>query len=388
MRTNGRSVLLASALVILAPALSATPAMAAAFQHAESYVLPGTETIHDDLYAGGKTLDIQGTVDGDLVVAGQSVLISGDVTGDVIAAAREVSISGHVGGTVRAAGNNITVSGTVGHDVLAACGTLVVGSGAKVGRDVLAGAGTSSFAGQIDRDVRVGSGSATFSGSVGGVVYAHAKSVSLGQGAVLEKDLFVTSRNDVVKAAGATVRGRIERRVPVEHERRRGVGGPVAGWFRGLIGFLIFGGLLHLLLAGAERHAGETLGRSPWASFGLGILLAFAVPCAAGVLFVLGVMVGGWWIGLGALPIYLFLLATGYVIAASRVGALVLSRSGRSAPAYGWSLLLGLVLVGLVAAIPVLGWMVGWTVALFGVGALGLAWYRSRAGAPAAAPTT
>jgi cytoskeletal protein CcmA (bactofilin family) len=385
----GKNVLLASALVILAVTFSATRASAAAFQHAENYVLPGTETIHDDLYAGGKTLDIQGTVDGDLVVAGQSVLISGDVTGDVIAAAREISISGHVGGTVRAAGNNITVSGTVAHDVLAGCGTLVIGQGARVGRDVLAGAGTSSFAGRIDRDVRAGSGSMTFSGSVGGVVYAHAKSVSLGQGAVLEKDLLVTSRNDVVKAPGATVRGRIERRVPAEHvEHRSGFGGPVAGWIRGLIGFLIFGGLLHLLLAGAERHAGETLGRSPWGSFGLGILLAFAVPCAALVLFILGVMVGGWWIGLGALPVYLFLLATGYVIAASRVGAMVLTRSGRTAPAYGWSLLLGLVLVGLVAAIPVLGWMVGWTVALFGVGALGLAWYRSRAAAPSAAPTT
>jgi cytoskeletal protein CcmA (bactofilin family) len=384
MRTNSRNTLLASAFVILASALSVNSALAAAFQHAESYVLPGTETIHDDLYAGGKTLDIQGTVDGDLVVAGQSVLISGDVTGDVIAAAREISISGHVGGTVRAAGNNITVSGTVGHDVLAACGTLVVGSGARVGRDVLAGAGTSSFAGQIDRDVRVGSGSATFSGSVGGVVYAHATSVSLGQSAVLEKDLFVTSKNDVVKAPGATVRGRIERHVPVEREHRRAFGGPVAGWIRGLIGFLIFGGLLHLLLAGAERRAGETLGRSPLASFGLGILLAFAVPCAALALFILGVMVGGWWIGLGALPVYLLLLATGYVIAAGRVGALVLSRTGRGSPAYGWSLLLGLFLVGLVAAIPVLGWMVGWAVALFGVGALGLAWYRGRAAAPSA----
>jgi hypothetical protein len=220
-------------------------------------------------------------------------------------------------------------------------------------------------------------------------VYAHAKSVSLGQGAVLEKDLFVTSRNDVVKAPGATVHGRIERRIPVEqHEHRRGFGGPVAGWIRGLIGFLIFGGLLHLLLAGAERRAGEALGRSPWASFGLGILLAFAVPCAALVLFILGVMVGGWWIGLGALPVYFFLLATGYVIAASRVGAMVLSRTGQGSPAYGWSLLLGLVLVGLVAAIPVLGWTLGWTVAMFGVGALGLAWYRGRAAVPSAPAAT
>ena len=391
MRTNSGYALLAFALLVLAPTLSATSAAAATFRHADSYVLPGPETVHDDLYAAGKTLDIQGTVDGDLVVAGQSVLISGDVTGDVIAAAREITVSGHVGGTVRAAGNNITVSGTVSHDVLVGCGTLVIGSEARIGRDVLAGAGTSSFAGRIDRDVRAASGSMTFSGSVGGTVYARAKSVSLTEGAVLEKDLLVTSRGEVVRAPGATVRGRVERRVPVEREHRRafgGFGGPVAGWIRGLIGFLMFGALLRLLVGGAARQAGEIVGRSPWQSFGLGILLAFALPCAAGVLFILGVMIGGWWIGLGAIPIYLLLLATGYVIAASRVGAAVLTRSGRGgSPAYGWSLLLGLVLVGLVAAIPVLGWMLGWAVALFGVGALALAWYRSRAG-HTAAPTT
>ena len=115
------------------------------------------------------------------------------------------------------------------------------------------------------------------------------------------------------------------------------------------------------------------------------------MPCAAAVLFILGVMIGGWWIGLGVIPVYFFLLATGYVIAASRVGAAVLSRSGRGSAAHGWSLLLGLVLVGLVTAIPVLGWTVGWTVAVFGVGALALAWYRARrpaASAPATIPTT
>jgi len=197
----------------------------------------------------------------------------------------------------------------------------------------------------------------------------------------------VTSPNEVVRASGATVRGRVERRVPAEHEHRRAFGGPVAGWVRGLIGFLIFGALLYLLFAGTERRAAEILSRSPWASLGLGALLALALPAAAGVLFILGVMIGGWWIGLGAIPIYFFLLATGYVIAAVRVGAMVLNRTGRPSPAYGWSLLLGLVLVGLVAAIPFLGWMVGCAVALFGVGALVLAWYRARRTAPPL-PTT
>jgi len=386
MRAIPSSAWLVFGLLFLFLTLFAAPAGAAAFRHAENLILPETETIHDDLYAFGKIADVQGTVDGDLVIAGQTVTISGTVTGDVIAAVRDLAISGHVGGTVRAAGSSVTVSGTVGHDVVVGGGNLVIGPNARVGRDVLAGAGAGSFSGRIDRDVRIGGGSATFSGSVGGTVYARAKDVSLTDGAVLEHDLLYTSRNEVTKAAGARVAGRIERKVPTEQGQGKKLGLGALGWVRGLIGFLIFGALLHLLFAGAGARATETVRRAPLPSLGLGILLSFGVPCAAAALLIVGVMVGGWWIALGALVLYLLVLAAGYVTVANYVGVLVLQRGGR-APAYGWSLLTGLVLVGLVAAIPFLGWLLGWTAALLGVGALAIAWYSNRAKGISAATT-
>jgi hypothetical protein len=306
------------------------------------------------------------------------------VTGDVLAAAREIIISGHVGGTVRVTGSNVTVSGAVAHDLLAGCGNLVVGTQATIGRDVLAGAGSSSFSGRIDRDVRVGSGTATFSGSVGGTVYARAKEVHLTESADLERDLFYTSKNEVTRAAGAKVAGQVQRKVPKESERGNQFGRGAVGWVRGLIGFLIFGVLLHLLFASAGARATETLRRSPLASLGLGLLISCGVPCAAAALFVVGVLVGGWWIALGALAVYVLLLAAGYVMAANAVGTLVLARGGKS-PAFGLSLLTGLVILGIVALIPFLGWLLGWGAALLGVGALAIAWYGSR---PKAVPAT
>ena len=373
-------------LLVLAAFLGTASAHAATFGHSDNYILPGAQTLHDDLYAAGKTVDIQGTVDGDLVVGGQTVLISGVVTGDVIAAARELTVSGRIGGTVRAAGNNVTMNGPVGHDVVVACGTFVLGPSGRAGRDALVGAGTASFGGRVDRDVRVGAGSAAFSGPVGGVVYARSKTITLLDGAVLEKDLLVTSRNDVTRAPGAIVRGRVERHMPPAEPSTRRAGGAAVGWVRGLIGFLLFGALLQLLIAGSGATGSRTLASSPLASLGLGVLVAFAVPCAAAFLFVVGVMVGGWWIALGAIVLYFFALAAGYVVASVAVGSLLLARSGKAAPAYGWSLALGLFLVGLITAIPFLGKLVGWTAAVFGVGALALAWYRAwRASRPAAA---
>jgi hypothetical protein len=374
-------------LSMILPLLLASHARGATFGRADNYILPGAQTLHDDLYAAGKTVDIQGTVDGDLVVGGQTVLISGVVTGDVIAAARELTISGRIGGTLRAAGNNVTMNGPVGHDVVVGCGTFVVGPSGQVGRDALVGAGSASFGGRVDRDVRVGAGSATFSAPVGGVVYARSKTIALLDGAVLEKDLLYTSRNDATRAQGAIVRGRVERRTPPAEPSARRAGGAAVGWVRGLIGFLLFGALLQLLIAGSGATGSRTLASSPLASLGLGALVAFAVPCAAAFLFVVGVMVGGWWIALGAIVLYFLALAAGYVVASVAVGSLLLARSGNAAPAYGWSLALGLFLVGLITAIPVLGKIVGWTAAVFGVGALALVWYRAwRASRPAASP--
>jgi hypothetical protein len=375
------------ALGLLALALGgASPrdASAAVFRHSKNFVLPGAETIHDDLYVAGTSVDIQGTVDGDLIVGGQTITIGGTVTGDVIAAGRDLTISGSVGGTVRAAGNAVTVDGTVGHDVLVGCGTMVIGPHATIGRDVLGGAGTSSFGGRIARDVRVGSGSASFSGFVGGVVYARAKELRLNDGAVLEQDLFYTSRNELAKSSGAVVKGRVERHLPThELEHRRRFGGGVIGWFQGLVGFAILGALFYLVFANASPRTLEALGKAPWASLGLGLLLAFGFPCAAAFLFILGLIFGGWWIALGGIALYFFALALGYVVSATYVGRWLLGRAGRGGAAFGWALLAGLVALGLVTAIPFLGHLLGFTATLFGLGALAMAWYQARRGAPA-----
>jgi cytoskeletal protein CcmA (bactofilin family) len=355
-------------------------ASAAAFRHAKNFVLAGTETVHDDLYAAGTVVDIQGTVDGDLVAAGQTILIGGDVTGDVIAAARDVTISGKVGGTIRATGSVITISGAVGHDVVVGCGTLVVGQDATIGRDVLAGSKDASFGGRITRDVRAGAKSATFSGKVGGMVYAHAQEIQLAEGAVLEQDLIYTSKSPVVKAEGAIVRGRVEQRVPEEHEGRKGpfAGSPVIGWLKGLIGLTIFGFLFFALFSGAGRRTLDALARAPWPSLGVGTLIAFGVPFAAMFFFLFGIFFGGWWIGLGVLVLYFFALALGYVASATLVGRWLLARAGRGAAAFGWALTAGLAVVGLATAIPFLGRLIGSFAVLFGLGAMAIAWNRSR----------
>ena len=358
---------------------------AALLRHSESFVLPQAETVHDDLYAAGRVVDIQGTVDGDLVVAGQTITIEGEVTGDVIAAGRDVTISGNVGGTVRATGSAVTVNGSVAHDVVAGCGNFINGPHASIGRDALVGAGTAVFGGKVQRDVRAGAGSATFSGSVGGTVYAYSKDVRLADGAVIEHDLLYTSKNAVQKAPGATVRGRIEQRVPPEHMRRHGPLHGVLGWIQMIIGLAILGALFYLLFSHLGPRSVDMLGKAPLPRHGIGIVLALVLPAAAASLFILGIMIGGWWVALGLMALYFFEVAVGYVIAATSVGRWILARAGSGGARIGWAMLLGLVVLGLLGAIPILGHLVCFTAALCGLGAAGIAWYRARRGDSAAA---
>ena len=392
MDGNSRKAGRAFGLTLLAVALFVpTDALPAALQHAKNYVLPAAETIHDDFYVGGSVVDIQGTVDGDLVVFGQTITVGGAVTGDVIAAGRDITISGSVGGTIRAAGSTVTIEGTVGHDVVAGCGTMVIGPHASVGRDVLGGSGNASFGGRISRDVRAGAGSATFSGSVGGNVEVASKEVRLTDGAVLERDLIYTSRQALEKSPGATVRGRIEQRMPRHAEERRGPFahvGFVSGWVRGVVGFLILGLLFFLPFTGAGRRTLDTLTGAPWLSLGLGTLLACGVPFATMFLFLVGLVFGGWWLALGALVLYFFALALGYVVTATMTGRWLLTRAGRAGPGFAWALVLGLIALGLVTVIPYLGKLVGLFAALFGLGALALAWGRARRSDQGAPPAS
>jgi hypothetical protein len=98
-----------------------------------------------------------------------------------------------------------------------------------------------------------------------------------------------------------------------------------------------------------------------------------------------GLVIGGWWIGLLLLALYAMLLVLGYLASAEGLGQAIAHRTGwRVHPA--WSLLIGLLLVGLLTAIPWVGGFVGLIAVLVGVGALGLsgwsAYHRPAASAP------
>src|SRR5437867_10161931 len=155
VRTMGgvRQRALAKASLLAFLALLATPlaSFAAETRPGEVITVGPNETINDDLYAFGRTVDVLGTVRGDVIAAGATITISGTVGGDVMAAGGQVRVTGDVNGSVRAGAGDVAIDGRVGEDVVVGSGNLAIGTRATVGRDIYAGSGSALINGRVGR---------------------------------------------------------------------------------------------------------------------------------------------------------------------------------------------------------------------------------------------
>ena len=189
----------------------------------------------------------------------------------------------------------------------------------------------------------------------------------------------------MARGPGAVVLGRVEQRMP------SGRGKPnvftstmrfLYGWERSLVGLLALGLILVLPFPGFSRRVFDALGGSPGASLAVGVALLIAVPFVAITVGVIGILLGGWWLGMGALVLFALALALGITVCGAFLGQRILRRPGREARLL-WSLVAGVAILTLAAHLPFVGWFVAALAAVFGLGALAIAARRSGS-APAA----
>lgn len=330
------------------------------------------ETINDDLYVAGGTITVDGTVNGSVIVAGGTVSMAGTVNRDVMVAGGTVNLSGHVGGSIRAAGGNISITGPVEQDIVLAGGMVDIGSKASVGRDLVLAGGTATVAGSIGRNVTLGSGTLTLRSKVGGNIKGNVDHLTL-DGAQVAGNLDYTSANQVQLVNGAHVAGTITRHQPTT---RGDAGNAFLGWLRALIGIAALGLIFLFLLPRLSTRSIDTLRAQPWLSLGIGAAILVATPIVAIIVFIIGLLIGGWWLALLLIPIWILACAVGYVVSAFLLGRVIFAQVGWGAYPDVLALLGGLFVLAVVTIVPVLGWLIGLAAVVFGLGALGLATTR------------
>jgi hypothetical protein len=393
------------------------------------------EIIDEDLYLGASEIIIEGTINGDLMAAGDNVIINGTVSGDVFAGGSTVTLNGSVGDDLFAAAAAVTLGpdAVVGDDVFSAAAGVEAQAGSQVGGTFLLGASQGLLAGSIAEDLKAGTNSLRLEGSIGGSAQVAVDNnetniapqlmvgdsdirlpqipggLSFGEGAVIEGSLAVISPESV--SVPASVTEDVTHSLPPydaelvnEFQREATVSSPVIDAIRRLVALLLVGALIGWLMPGWIRRLSDTIQGRPLPSLGLGALNLVAAPLILltliGVVIMTGIVFAALSLGNLAAPIIItgllligiavmaFILSAAYLCQAAIAyigGRWILSKFHlASEPHLMWSLLLGLLISGLVFAIPVAGWVIQLFVIFIGLGAILISVWESRKATPAA----
>jgi hypothetical protein len=200
------------------------------------------------------------------------------------------------------------------------------------------------------------------------------------------------SPHDAALAPTAGVGGAIQRTPPPTTTNPWEVAGiDVLAFMRGFVGVAALGVLLVLVFPRAAVSTAATLQRQWAPSLGVGFALLVGTPVVALIVFMLGLLVGGWWIGFMLLILCAMLALVGNLACAEWLG-LTTFRVAKVGVHPVWAVLLGLVILAVASLIPVLGGRIVMAATVFGVGVLTVsAWHAYQqppraAVTPAAAP--
>jgi hypothetical protein len=335
--------------------------------------------IHDadlaDAFAAGGAVEIERVEGDDVFVAGGSLRL------------RELSVEDLV-----AAGGEIRVQAQIRDDLLAAGGRVQVEPGTVIAGDAVLAGGEVELAGRIDGNATIGGGRVVLAGVVGGDVDVAAGELVVDARARIGGKLVYASEDTARIEPGAVIGG------GVVHQA---TGAPeMSGWALAGIGI---GALIVLLLGAALMAAvltavtsellhrgGLCLQDRPGSCWLLGFALLVAVPVAANLLMI---SVVGIPLGLVVLAAYALGLILGVVTVAARLGRVVTRTTGsaheampvraRSARAA-----LGMALLLLIGAIPLLGWLALLALVPAGVGGFAMVCWRDLRSAPSGHAST
>ena len=320
------------------------------------------QTVDSSVYLAGESVDVQGIVKGDVYCAAQTVTIRGTVEGDVLCAGATVTIDGVVRGDVRAAGANIVLKASVEGSVTLAGASVVTDSASKIGRDATITGSTLSLSGSIARDAVLAGSTIILNGSVGRDVRAASEALSAAPGAKIGGNLAYVSENTADISSGV-VAGTVQHTV----QGNQGVSSvPLAAILLGLlIAILVFTVSTVCIVLAAPRYVHRISDGAGVKQFIVYFLVGLVGVVVAPVLgIVLLVTVVGFYAAIVLGLVATLGLMIGASLVAYRLGRFMLD--GRAKPLS--SALVGSLALGILSAVPFIGWLIMFASAMIGFG--------------------
>ena len=340
-------------------------------EHDKTSVLQAGQTVTGNYFGIGSDVRIDGTVVGDAYAAGGTVTVNGRIDGDLLVAGGTVTVNGDVTQDIRVAGGTVILDGAVGRNVSVAGGTVTIGKSARITGGVVAGTGSFSQQGSIGRDLTIGGGTITLANKIGGNVNAHSDQLTFASGSAIAGNVWYTSAAKADVESGATISGTTNyTAAPVQPRREsnqdRTNGGFIIGKIFSLIAMFIIGLLFMGFAPRFTERVVKTVKTNIWKSVLVGFLILVLTP---GIMIFLLVTLIGIPFAVGLFFWYLLVLYIGKLFVAMYIGSWVFEKLHKKASSE-WKLFVGLLLHLLLTLVPVLGWLVGTFIMMWGAGAL------------------
>jgi hypothetical protein len=397
-------------------------------------------TVNGLLLAAGETVTINGTIHGDVIAFGQTVTVSegAQIDGNLFTGASMVYVNGKIDGSVFGGSSAMTVEGKtqVGRNLFYGGYSLKTEPGSKVNRDLFVGGYQALLDGEIGRDLKAGAGAVELDGKVGrdavlevgdssntneptfvpfmnqpGMPASVRPGIRVAKTASIGGTLKYTAKQNQSSAIEVKPEGGVVFQTPVPTESEQVQARKVEAVpsilrtlldvFRNIVTLLILGALALWLIPALFKRTVFQAQNKPLPSAGVGFLAVIVgyggAVLAALVIILLGIFIavitlGGlsqaiFGVGMTglALIVAVFTLLVTYgskLIVSYLVGELLVMRVAPNAShPQIWALITGVVIYALLAAIPILGWLISLAVTLIGLGAM---WYAFRSGRTAA----
>lgn len=442
MHTNRRNrlrLIVTVGLTLLLIGATAGRAAAFDFRGGDTVTIGASEVVDDDLFIGGNTVVVDGTVNGDLFIGGTNIEVNGTVNGSLFIGGQTVTINGQVTGSVYGGGMSLALGpqANIGRNALFGGFSLETESGSVVNRDLLMGGYQALLDGEIGRDVKFGGSALELNGKVGGDVVAEvdppgsdfdptpfmftpgmpaavAPGLRVSEEAAIGGQLTYTSSVEQATAIQSAPEGGVAYQTPQPGrtpEPQPGVGFTfnIFSWIFDrirdfatlmLLGALVVWKLPSPLASATEQARAKLL---PSAGWGLvvvimgyvGALIVGVIILVVGILFGI-ITLGGlsqtiFGVGFSTLSLAftVFTLLVSYgskLVVAYLAGKLIVKAlAPQAADNKWWPLVVGVSLYVLFRSIPLLGWLIGVVVTLVGLGAMWLffrQWQAARATPP------
>lgn len=368
-----------TSLVLLIALTLPISAFAATFSNARTLVVSESPT--DNVYLSGTDITVAAELPADVLAAGGTLTIAAPVAGDAMLAAGTVTIERPITGDVRAVGAQITILAPVTGDLMLAGGTITASTSAQ---EVRAIGGTIRITGSGGKAVVYGADVYLSGAFEGDVEVIASDRLTLEEGTVIKGSLHYDAPQQAGIPSSATIVGGVtytgaSSYLPtIEEAQTFAIAGAGVLLIVRLIALLIAGALLAgLFPVFSQMVVDKTLTRSP-ERFALLALLGFALVVAAPVLiFILIVSFVGMAVAFILLAAYLLLLMLGYLYAGIIAGS-ALARGVLKRKLVTWKIaLLGMLVLCLVGAVPVMGAIVVFVLFLASVGCISTIAYRT-----------